>query len=123
MVGRLGVPPLCGRPPATALLPFVLAAGAVLVLQAGQALDGVDPRLALQQAREAGGGAQGLVEGAGFEVGVGGDDHEHGGEARREHARTLGHSADGVAGAGNLNEFRNRVGGHDGHGRAVTGIR
>src|SRR5690348_17777807 len=37
------------------------------------------------------------VEHVGIEVGVGGEDDEHGGEAGGEHAGALGHAADGPA--------------------------
>ena len=44
------------------------------------------------------GGAQRRVEVGGVDVGVGGEDDEHGGERRGEHAGALGHPADRPAG-------------------------
>ena len=45
--------------------------------------------------------------------GVGGEDDEHGGQLRREHAGALGHPADRPAGALDDDLLADRVGGHD----------
>ena len=60
---------------------------------------------------------QGMVQRGGVGDGIGGDDGEHGGQRRRQHARTLGHAADGpVVTVVQRNLFRHGVGGHDGAG-------
>ena len=61
------------------------------------------------------GAAQRLVQCVGVGDGVGGDDAQHRGQRRRQHARALGHPADGpVAVMMQRNLFGHGVGGHDG---------
>ena len=59
--------------------------------------------------------AQRVVQRGGVGDGIGGDDAQHGGQRRRQHARTLGHAADGpVVAVVQRNLFGHGVGGHDG---------
>ena len=62
--------------------------------------------------------AQRPVECVGVGDRVGGDDAQHGGQRRRQHARALGHPADRpVVRVVQRNLFGDGVGGHDGLGR------
>ena len=63
------------------------------------------------------------VRASGVGDGVGGDDAQHGGQRRREHARALRHAADRpVVAVVQRNLFRHGVGGHDGpRGLFATG--
>src|SRR5690606_39229687 len=87
----------------------------------GHAAVGVEP-----VEGDGGGGAQRPVEGLGGQVGVGGDDAQHGGQRRGQHARALRHRADHVA-AGALPErdLGDGVGGADrvGGGEAAVPAR
>ena len=74
----------------------------------GHAAVGVQP-----VERHPGGLAQRAVQRAGRQVGVGGEHAQHGGQARGEHARALGHAADRVAGRPAERDLADRVGGPD----------
>ena len=60
---------------------------------------------------------------AGGDDRIGGDDAQHGGQLRGNHARALDHAADLPAvGAGQFDRLRLGVGGHDGVGGVGTGF-
>src|SRR6185312_14867088 len=71
---------------------------------------------------------QGNVQGFRLDGGVGGDDHQHGGQAGGEHAGTLGHAANAVAdavavrGGGPGRFLGDGVGGHDRGGRGSPAV-
>ncbi len=77
----------------------------------GHAAVGVQPVEA-----DPGGLAQRAVGGGRVDLRVGGEDHEHGGQLRREHAGALGHAADRSSRHARRRLLAHRVGGHDRRG-------
>ena len=118
---------LCAQVVADAAHRFVefVLAGRDLAGARGQQQHGVVGRAAAVDVeaveRGRGGPAQRAVQGGGVGDRVGGDDDEHGGQRRRQHAGALRHGADGpVVPMVQRNLFGHRVGGHDGVGGLVA---